>query len=887
MNGKPPRWATRLLHWFCSPHLVEEMEGDLDELFQQRIRELGLRQARRRYVYDVLSLARPFVMKRQPEHQHTTARRFVDKSTNLLLNPIMLRNYLKTSWRSLSRYRSYTLINLTGLALGLCMAIVLFWAVRFEYSFDRYHQKADRLYRLIGRNQYGEKGSHVPQGLIKAISSQIKGVEQSANVYGIESDGVNVEKTVFNVKHIFFAPPQFLEMIDVNWVIGSPQQSLTKPYQVVLDEPTAQRFFGTINALGKTLRIRNNVTLTVAGIIRKMPVNSEFQFQVLASRETLKRIMPEYQNETYWSGGDSMHHGYVLLRPGASPSAVAAALSKIVAQHSDKNHYHYTGFELLPLVDVHRDTQSDADSYNYVLPQWILYTLTGIGLFLVFIACINFINLTTVQATQRSREIAVRKVLGSSRIQLISQFFGETALVVFMAIGLGSLLATQLIHYADQLLNTQVAQSAVWNSSTILFLLVLGGFVTLLAGSYPAFVLSGFQSVTILRGRWTGAIQNKLGVGISLRQSLVVGQFVIAQVLAICTLIGIKQIRYFYEQDLGFDKKAVVTVAMPDRGNAVLRERFRQQLRQHPEIKDVAFGLTTPSSNRNWWWEPVRHHNLPNGEYTFRFQYVDTNYFSFFKIPLLAGRSWSRADTNTVAIINEKAARDLGFQVPERAIGERINLYGNTPFTIMGVVKDYHSQSLRSAIVPHVFLYADWNFQTASIRIDPGQSTKALAHIERYWKTLFPNYFFNPTFLEQELRSFYEDERKLSNFLTLFAFLGIFIGCLGLFGLVSFVVAQRTKEIGVRKVLGATVSNIFTLLANDFLRLVLLASLLASPIAYYLMRHFLQEYEYRVSIDWWVFALAGLLSTGIAVLTISLQTIKAAFVNPARSLRSE
>lgn len=793
----------------------------------------------------------------------------------------MLRNYLKTTWRSLIRNRNYAFINLTGLTLGLGVAIVLFWIVRFEYSFDTYHAKADRLYRLIAVDKYGEKGTSVPHGLIKALNEQIPGVENAANAYGYSSNGLRVGQQLFNVKHLFFAPPRFLDMIDVEWVKGSPQQSLSQPYQVVLDEPTARRFFNESDPMGKTIRFNNQVDLVVSGIIRKAPVNSEFQFQVLASRETLKRIAHEYTNEEYWGGGDSMHHGYVVLKPGVSPSAIEATLKKLATQH--QKYSALTGFELLPITEVHRNTETDPDPFNYVIPQWMLNTLAAIGLFLVIIACINFVNLATVQAVQRSREIAVRKVLGSSRKQLMIQFFGETAFLVFAAIALGGLLATQLIRYADQLLNTQVAQSNVWDAGAIAFLLGLGVAVTFLAGLYPALVLSGFQPVKVLRGRFYVANPK----GFSLRSSLVVAQFVIAQVLVICTLIGSKQIRYFYETDLGFDKKAIVTVTMPERGNGVLRERFRQHLLEHPEVKDVAFALTTPSSNRNWWWRTVQHHNLPDGEQTFRFQYVDTNYFHFFKIPLVAGRSWTRADTNTVAMINEKAARDLGYANPEKAIGERINLDGNQPFTVMGVVKDYHSQSLRSSIVPHVFLYADWNFQEASIRIDPKQQSQALQHIEQHWKAVFPNYYFEAKFLDQNIQAFYDDERKLTNFLTLFAAVGILIGCLGLFGLVSFVVTQRTKEIGVRKVLGATVASIVSLLSKDFLKLVLVAFAIAAPIGWYAMSRFLEEYQYKIDIDWWVFALAGGLAGLIALLTVSVQSVKAALTNPVTSLRSE
>ncbi|GAB3316567.1 ABC transporter permease [Larkinella ripae] len=793
----------------------------------------------------------------------------------------MLRNYLKTTLRSLLRNRSYALINLTGLTLGLGVAIVLFWIVRFEYSFDTYHATTDRLYRIISNDKYGEKSTYVPQGVIKALNERIPGVENAASVYGTESSGLRVGQMLFDVKNVFFSPPQFLEMIDVAWVAGSARTSLSRPDQVVIDEPTARRFFGGGAAMGKTLRLNNQIDLVVSGIIRKMPVNTEFQFQVVASRETLKRIRQEFKNEEHWGGGDSMHHGYVVLKPGVSAAAVEAALTKMARQHQRESST--VGYGLLPITDIHRNTESDPDPFNYVIAPWMLNTLIAIGLFLIVIACINFINLATVQAVQRSREIAVRKVLGSNRQQLMAQFFGETALLVFIAIGAGGLLAAQLIRYADQLLNTQVGQSNVWDGNTLAFLLGLGLIVTVLAGSYPALVLSGFQPVKVWRGRFAFTRAK----GISLRSSLVVTQFVIAQVLVICTVIGTRQIRYFYETDLGFDKKAVVTVAMPEMGNGVARGRLRRQLLENPAIKDVAFALTTPSSDHNWWWETVNHRNLPNGETVFRMQYVDTNYFHFFKIPLVAGRSWTRADTSAVVVINEKAARDFGYQNPEKAIGEQVKVNGNQVFTVMGVVKDYHSQSLRSTLVPHLFLYADWNFQLASIRIDPHRQATALEHIAREWKAVFPNYYFDAHFLDQDIQAFYDDERKITNFLTLFAAVGILIGCLGLFGLVSFVVTQRTREIGVRKVLGATVASIVSLLSKDLLKLVLVAFALAVPIGWYAMNRFLEDYTYRIEIEWWIFALAGGLAGLVALLTVSVQSVKAALTNPVTSLRSE
>lgn len=798
----------------------------------------------------------------------------------------MIQNYFKIAYRSLQKNRLYSFINLTGLALGLGVAITLFWIVRFEYSFDNYHANADRIYRIASTDKFGEPQSHVPQGVIKTLSTQVPGIELAANLQGSMPGSVKVGTKVFNQKNIFYAPPQMLEMLDIEWIEGSPKQSLGAPGNVVLDEETAKKLFRD-DAMGKTFRFDDTIDLTVSGIIKKVPANTEFPLQMIISRETFKQLQPEFKNENYFGGGDSMNQGFVLLKKGSSQQPINKILASLAQRHKDENTT--TSYHLQPLSDMHFDT--DKDAYNYSMPHWIIYTLASIGLFLIFIACINFINLATVQAIQRGREIAMRKVLGGGKGQLIGQFFGETAILVFSAIVLGSLLASKLIEYTPQLLGILVPKAEIWKISTFIFLFALGIVVTLLAGFYPALVLSKFEPIR--------ALQNRLFIpvskGISLRSTLVVLQFVIAQVLIICTILGIKQIRYFQEKDLGFAKSAVITVAMPDRGNNNLRERFTRSLSGHNEIKAVTYGLTTPASQRNHWWGVVKDARLPNGEETFRIQHVDTNYFNFFHISLLAGRGLTASDTtkdirtgaeNTPILINEKAAKDLGYIDMNKVLGQRLEIWG-VKSTVVGVVKNYHSEGLKSKLMPHVYLYGSWNFQLASIRIDPTQKEAALKHIGAEWTSLFPNHYYDPKFLEDEISSFYESERNLSNFIKLFACIGIIIGSLGLFGLVSFVVTQRTKEIGVRKVLGATVPGIVTLLSRDFLKLVFIAFIIASPLAYYAMNRFLQEYTYKIDIEAWVFVLSGVISIGIALMTVSFQSIKAALMNPVKSLRTE
>jgi putative ABC transport system permease protein len=876
-RSNPPGWAESLLKWFHPAETLEEVLGDLEELYDGWYQDKGPFYARTRYVLSVVSVLPPFVRRRKPSYEY--AKPFI-------LHPDMLCNYFKVAFRNLQKNKLYSFINLMGLTLGLGIAITLFWIVRFEYSFDNYHTKADRIYRIISTDKFGEPRSHVPEGLIKALETQVPGLERVANLQSFPASSIKVGDQVFNQKNIFFSPPEMLEMLDVIWLHGSPNQALGAVGNVVLDEKTAEKLFKG-DALGKTFRFDNRIDLTVTGIIKKVPANSEFPFEMIISRMTLLELSPELRNENYWGGGDSANQGFVLLKKNSSPSAVNSQLVAMAQKHKEESVV--STYELQSLSKIHFDTRRD--SYHYVVPQWLIYTLISIGSFLIIIACINFVNLATVQAFQRGREIAMRKVLGSGNGQLAGQFFWETFVLVFISVLLGCLLAVNLIDYSSELINTKVAESVLWDLSTICFLFGLAILVTLFSGFYPAIILSGFQPIRALQNR----IFVPVSKGISLRSTLVVLQFVIAQVLIICTILGVKQIRYFYEKDLGFQEKAIVTVTMPDRENKNYRERFRRELSRHNEIKEVTFALTTPASKRNHWMGSVLNANLPGGEETFRIQHVDTGYFNFFHIPLVAGHGLTSSDTatgmktdpeNTDVVINEKAARDMGFKDPERALGQRLDFW-TYKATVVGVVKDYHSENLKNNLMPHVFVYGSWNFQLASIRVDPAQKAVALQHIGQHWKALFPNFYYDPRFLEDEINGFYDNERKLSNFLTLFAAVGILIGSLGLFGLVSFVVTQRTKEIGIRKVLGATAASIVTLLSGDFIKMVGIAFLIASPLAWYAMNSFLKGYTYKINIEIWVFAAAGLLSVVTALLTISLQSIKAALMDPVKSLKSE
>jgi putative ABC transport system permease protein len=782
---------------------------------------------------------------------------------------------LRSAWRSILKNRTFSLINVTGLALGTGIALTVFWIVRFETGFDTFRPHAERFYRLRSHQKTGEYNSHIPQGVILALNTRIAGVEKAANAYKRGNATVRVGQQVFLEKRCYFADPVFAGLIGMTWVSGSPQTSLSRPDQVVLDEPTAHRLFRG-NALGKTLRFNNERDLTVSGIVRAAPANSEFQMGIVISRETLKRMDAGYQHEGYWDGGDSGHQGFVLLKEGASPKTVETLLNRFTRQRTDTQ---YDSFELIPIADSHFDSQ--ADTFSYYLPKWMIYALISTGIFLILIACINFINLATVQALQKSREMAIRKLLGSSRSRLMARQLVETGLLTAVSILLGCLLAEWLLSWSDQLLNTEVRLSPVWNSGTLLFLLCLGVGVTLLAGLYPALLASGTAPVAVLRSSF-----QRLSVGgISLRKTLIVGQFAVAQILVVCTLAGLQQLNYIRKKDLGFFREGILTVEIPDRKPG-LRAGLREELLANPHIQEVTYGLSTPSSPTNNWWTNVESPLLQGGKELFQVQHTDTNYLSFFHIPLLAGRGLTTADSNQVVLVNEKTVRQLGLKQPEQALGRSLTFWNKT-WTIVGVVKDYHSQDLKQGIQPHVIWYAPWNFQQASLRVDGRDLSGTLATVEKAWKRRFPDYAFRYSFLDQSLGEFYANDEKMTRFLTLFACVGILIGCLGLYGLVSFVCVQRTKEIGIRKVLGASVPGILLLLSKDFVKLVLVAAVIATPAAWYILDRWLSEFVYHVPVEAWVFAATGLLSVVVALGAVSFQSVRVALLNPVRSLKSE
>jgi predicted permease len=791
----------------------------------------------------------------------------------------MIQNYLKVALRQLLRNKLSTFINLTGLTIGFACAIFLFQIIRFEKSFDDFYTNQNRIYRI--QAQMKEKlgaslGVHTPQGLVNKIRTEITGIEQVAIIDQFSKD-IAAEQETLKSQYTFFAQPEIFQILDVQWVNGNPEQALNEAWKVVLDEKTALKLFGSTDILGKTLKVEDKYDFTVSGVIKNVPANSSFPFEVLLSYESEKKMTVGYEYvEDYWGGGPSLHQAYLLLDNKADKAKIEAQLTQFAKQNEERTNY--ARFILQPLTQIHFDTENT--NFNYTISEWLVNALIFIGLLLVMIACFNFINLALAQNTKRGKEIGVRKVLGSSRKQLAVQFFLETSLLVLVSAFLGTLIAMECLPFANQLFNTKISGFGYLDINFLLFVLSISLLTICLSNFYPSWVLTSFQATHILKNQ-TISLGSK---NLSVRKVLIIIQFVISQILVVCAILVLQQMSFIHTKELGFEKEGVIKVRMPLQ-NAQLVENLRNRLTQSPEIKEVTYGLSATMGQGNWC--TVFHPALPNGESSFMYQFSDLNYFDFYQIPLLAGRKFVSSDSLTMVVVNEQTIKDLGYKSAEEALGEKVLIFGEEKASIIGIVQDYHALNLKAGIQPMVFFYGANQFRQVNVKVNTAEVVKAINVIEKAWKEVFPNYYFEFSFLEADIAKFYEEESKFANLIALFSSIAILIACLGLYGIISFVAVQKVKEIGIRKVLGASVLQITTLLSKDFLKLVMIAFVIASPIAYYFMDKWLADFAYRITISWWIFAIAGLSAVLIALITVSWQSIKVAVANPVKSLRSE
>lgn len=794
----------------------------------------------------------------------------------------MLKNYFITAFRNLTRQRGFSLINIAGLTLGIGGALVIFLIIRFELSFDDFHNKSDRIYRVLSGSPKDPMLSDAgtPHGLREVLENEFSEIEKVAVAYKLnpEKTQIEVHEELSREGNIAYVTPSFYEIFNYEWIAGSPQKSLSEPGQVVIDETLAEKYFRG-DAMGKSIRLNNEHDLVVSGILKAMPKNTDYPIKMAISHATFEQT-EDYQAE-YEGSRSSYYQTFVLLQPGASAESINARFPNMIAKYIDEDFANnYLTHELQPLEEAHFSAQIDNFSERTVSKESIK-SLGLVGIFLLITACINFINLTTAQAVKRSKEVGVRKVLGSSRQQLIGQFMGETALLTFAAILISYLLAANLLPLMGSFLNLPLDFSLMNEWVTLLFLLGIGVAVSILAGFYPSLVLSAFQPITSLKN----TLSSRSSKGLLLRKGLIVFQFALSQVLIICTVVVLSQMHYFSNKSLGFDQEAVLMVDLP-KSNPDQVATLRSEMSQLSSIRDVSFSLNTPAATINKYWTYYIHHASSEEQKMSEIKFIDDNFLEFYDIPLVAGRNVREQGDSTDLVVNETFLKEIGITEAEKALGERISFYG-TEGTVVGVAKDFHSMSLKEEIPPLMMLRVPSFFQKVSFKIEMSKAQEAIAAVEQQWRATFPDYYFSYEFLDDDLATMYEQERKTSKLLSVFAGITIFIGCLGLYGLISFMAVQKEKEVGIRKVLGGSVQHIVYLFTKDFVLLLVIAFLIAAPLAYYFMQQWLADFTYSIDISWWMFVIAALAGLVIALLTVSFKSIKAALANPAEALRSE
>jgi len=802
----------------------------------------------------------------------------------------MLKNYFKIAFRNLKQNKTYLFLNVSGLAVGIAASLLLYTVILFELSFDNFHQKKDSIYRIGSEfhNQDGvEYSDAVSFPVGPAMRMDFPQIKEVASIFKqdgmITIPGSGGPPKKFNELHFYYTEPQFFEMFDFEWISGDAVSALKDPNQVVLTQETAEKYFGDWkSALGKTIIYKNSYPYTVSGILKNIPVNSDFPLSLVVPYSAIKRTgLNNSLNDWVSIYGGS--YTFVVLPRELTVESLNIQFKDFAKKHKPAAYAQEIPFAQ-PLTEIHFNDEF-GNFNDRVFSKTLIRALALIGIFLILIACVNFINLATAQAVNRSKEVGVRKVLGSNRLQLGLQFLGETTLITSLAVVIAIGLAQLTLPFLNQLLHTRMTIDYISNPGLIIFILMVSILVIACSGVYPAIILSGFNPVTALKSK----ITSRMIGGISLRRVLVIVQFAIAQVLIIGTLTVVSQMNYFRTASLGFDKAAIVNVQLPH--DSLSKSRFnyvRDQLKTNPDIQQVSFSYASPSSESNWNSDFNFDHNPKTTSFNANLKWADVDYFKTYNLEFVAGRPYVHQDTVSEFVVNETLLNKLGITNPRDAIGKEISFWdGRKVGNIVGVIRDFNSYSLRQPMAAVVL--GTWKdlYRTINIKIRPGAEKKVLPQVEKLWTEAFPAYAYQYQFLDETINNFYRQERQLSALYKIFAGIAVFISCLGLYGLVSFMTVRRTKEMGIRKVLGASPVNIVYLLSREFTLLILLAFVISGPIAYYVMQQWLQNYTYRISIGVSMFVFAVLGSILVAWITVGQRAIRAAGVNPVKSLRTE
>lgn len=814
----------------------------------------------------------------------------------------MFKNYIKIAFRNILKNKVFSFINIIGLSIGLSAAFVIGAIIYYDMTYDKFHLDDESIYRITSdfytpEGDFHNRGVAVPLG--KYAKDKINGFETVSTfftMYFPKVENKKTDNTFRNVEDAVLTDASYFEIFNYEWLAGSADE-LAEPNHLVLTKSRVDKYFpnsALSNVIGKTLVYNDSITVKLIGVVADFTERSDLFFNEFISLKTAKNTPMERQVfSDNWNSSNSATQVFVKVEPNVNIAHIQKQLDAVAYEHADKEMYDLgqkRNFHLQPLTDLHFNAKYGIfNNTEYQGSKKVLISLVVLALFLLVLGCINFINLNTAQATKRAKEIGIRKTLGSSKKQLITQFLGETFLLTLAATFVSLFLSFWLFKVFSDFIPAGIQFELFANPIFIGIIILLLLTVTFLSGFYPALILSRFNTITVLKNKNVNGSDNS-----ALRKYLTVFQFVIAQVFIIATLIVGKQLNFLMSKDMGFKTEANVFIRAWQNDDLSKRMNFVDAIRTIPEVDIISLANDPPASgNSN---STIATYKRDGEEINTDLQQLfgDLNYLKLYRIELLAGRDRLN-DTIQEYIINETCAEVLGFQTPQDAIGEYLDFGEEGKYPIVGVMEDFHQRTLRSNIQPMALIgdtnrdfYAQFNTIHFSLK---GEGTShwpdAIAKIEKAWKSVYPDDDFETHFLDDTIKQFYEQERKTAVLLKWSTGLAILISCLGLLGLVIHTTERRIKEIGVRKVLGASVGDLNLLLSKEFLLLVGIAFAIAAPIAWYGMNNWLQDFAYKTELSWWVFVLSGGAMILIALVIISIRTIAAANANPVKSLRTE
>lgn len=793
----------------------------------------------------------------------------------------MLKNYFKIAFRNLWKHKVFSLINVMGLTVGMSACLLISMYVNFELTYDAFHSKSDRIYRLVTDVITPSETIHA--GVTSwAYGPTIKQDFPEVEAYTRTNGGsflVRKGDIKFQEEATVFADSSLFRVFDFKLIQGDPKTALKEPLSIVFTEKAAKKYFGDSDPVGQTLLLTGDgLPAKVTGVMKDIPENSLIKGDMFVSMTTMTQRFNREIDEQWGNFGATT---YLLLKQGTNSKALEKKLPAYLERRAGKlmreAKMSYKLF-LEPLLDVHLHSERDVAEKGSMSN---VYVFSVVAVFILLIACINFVNLTTARSAERAKEVGIRKVVGAARGLLARQFVSESVLLCLIAFVFSIMLSAALIPMFNNLAGKVIVSGIFADPSFLVYMLAAAILIGVLAGIYPAFVLSSFEPVTVLKGRFTTSIK-----GVLLRKGLVTVQFAISIALIIATMIVYIQMNYMRNRDLGFSKDQMLVVSAEGDPK---REAFKESLRGLTGVKSVAASSSVPGGPNRGAYSEIENKSGELQVANLDLYFVDFDYIPQFGLKMAAGRAFSKefgTDTTQAMVMNEAAVKLLGYAKPEDAIGRRFKQWGREG-KIIGVIKDFHFRSLQEAIKPLTMRIEPDGTELVAVKIEGDRLKETVAAVEEKWKEIVParpfNYYFMDEFFDRQYRS----EERFEKLFFNFAILAIFISCLGLLGLASYSTMQRTKEIGVRKVMGASIASIVGLLSMDFLKLVLIAFVVASPVAYFGMSRWLENFAYRTDIYWWVFVIAAVLSTTIAFITVSFQSIRAAVMNPVKSLRSE